>query len=76
MTLLLGYGIGILAKEVDMSKQLQCDCGFIAGGPDTTIEELQEVAVVHVKMVHADMLPQMGGEQGVRAATPSMLKEV
>lgn len=59
-----------------MGKQLDCDCGFVAGGPDTTVEELKEVAVVHVKTAHPDMLSQFGGEEGVRAATPGMVKDV
>ena len=59
-----------------MGKQLECDRGFSAGGPDTTVDELKDVAVIHVKTVHPDMLQQMGGEEGVKAATPGMLKDI
>ena len=59
-----------------MGKQLECDCGFSAGGQDTIIEELQDVAIIHVKTVHPDMLQQMGGEAGVKAATPGMVKDI
>lgn len=57
-----------------MAKQLQCDCGFTAGGPDSTLEELQDVAVAHVKRTHPDLFQQQG-EQGIRNMTPALLKE-
>lgn len=58
-----------------MAKQLNCDCGFYAGGGHTTLQELEDIAVQHTKAAHPEMLQQQG-EKGIRAMTPKMVKEV
>jgi predicted small metal-binding protein len=58
-----------------MAKQLQCDCGFTATGPDTTVEQLQNIAVQHIKDTHPDMLQQYGEGQ-VRAMSGNFIRDV
>lgn len=57
-----------------MGKELLCECGFRAGGPDTSEEELGDLAVVHVRRVHPDLWQQQG-EQGIRQMTPALLRD-
>ncbi len=58
-----------------MAKQLKCDCGFTAGGPDTTLEQLQNIAVQHVKDNHPDLLRQHGEAQ-LRAMSVNFIRDV
>ena len=58
-----------------MAKQLQCECGFTAGGKDATMEQLQNIAVQHIKDVHPEMLREHG-EPGVREMTPSFIHDI
>lgn len=59
-----------------MAKVLECPCGFTAGGPDSSVEELGDIAVVHLKTNHPERIEEAGGEDAVRAATPQFVREV
>lgn len=58
-----------------MAKQLQCDCGFTAGGPDATAEQLKNIGVQHIKDNHPEML-QQHGEQQVRQTLGNYIRDV
>lgn len=58
-----------------LGKRLECECGFAAGGPDTGLDELKDIAVAHIKVNHPDLLSEHG-EEGVRANTESFVRDV
>lgn len=58
-----------------MAKVLECQCGFTAGGPDSTLDELRDVAVTHVKRNHPDLYAEHG-DDGIRANTENFVREV
>ena len=57
-----------------MGMKMDCDCGFTASGTETSVEELQEIAMVHVKHVHPEMLAE-AGEEGIRAKAAELITE-
>lgn len=56
-------------------KLLECDCGFRAGGSDTTLEELGDVAVIHLRTAHPERYEKLG-EETIRDRVGEFVREV
>lgn len=57
-----------------MGKVLECQCGFNAGGPECTVDELKDVALAHIRVNHPELITEHG-EEGVRDLTPRFVRD-